>query len=96
MEKDNKFIIGDNRIYLEDDDGKIIAEVEFPEVEEGVCTITRTFVDSSLRGQGIADKITREAYDTIKAKNKKIRPDCSYAVTWFERNPEKRDIKVEE
>ena len=44
------------RIWAEDQDGKLLAEILFPS-REGKASITRTFVDDSLRGQGIAGKL---------------------------------------
>lgn len=82
----------ENRIYLEGENGKVIAEITYPENEDGVCTITHTIVDSSLQGQGVAGKLTQEAYNDMKARNKKVKPVCSYAQKWFENNPDKRDI----
>ena len=39
------------RFYMEDENGKLVAEVTFPETEPGVFTINRTYVDPSLRGE---------------------------------------------
>lgn len=41
------------RIFALDEQGKLVAEVTFP-VSEGVADIDHTFVDQSLRGQGVA------------------------------------------
>ena len=43
------------RIYAERD-GQLIAEITFPE-EDGVAVIDHTFVDGSLRGQGVAGQL---------------------------------------
>ena len=44
----------EHEIYLENEAGERIAEILFPEVEPKVYCIQRTFVDDSLRGQGVA------------------------------------------
>ena len=54
------------RIFALDADGKLLAEVTFP-AENGVATITHTFVDDSLRGQGVASQILAEAAEQIRA-----------------------------
>lgn len=36
------------------EDGKLLAEITFPTGEDGVADIDHTFVDESLRGQGVA------------------------------------------
>lgn len=81
-----------NRIFLENEEGKTIAEVTFPEVSDNKVNINRTFVDGSLRGQGVADKLLTELAAELKSKNKKALATCSYAVTWFEKHPEYEEL----
>ena len=79
------------RIWAEDEAGRVTAEVLFPE-ENGTAVITRTFVDGSLRGQGVAGLLMEAAVARIRAEGKKARPVCSYAVKWFEDHPEQSDL----
>lgn len=81
-----------NRIYLEDEEGKLIAEVTFPEIKEQLVNINHTFVDDSLRGQGIAGKLMEEVARKLKKENKKAVLTCSYAIKWFEKNKGYEDI----
>lgn len=83
-----------NAIYLMDDGDDVVAEITFPDLRDGVVAINHTYVDDSLRGQGIADKLTGAAYDSIKEQNKKCVLVCPYAVKWFSEHPEKNDIVV--
>ena len=78
------------RIYAEKD-GKLIAEITFPE-QEGVAVIDHTFVDDSLRGQGVAGQLVRAAADQIRDQGKKARAVCTYARAWFDRHPEQADL----
>lgn len=80
------FIIEQNRVYAEDEQGKLLAEITFPQVEDGVYNIEHTFVDDSLRGQGVAGKLMELAVDEIEKKKGKIAADCSYAKHWLEKN----------
>jgi predicted GNAT family acetyltransferase len=80
------YISEDARIYAKDDSGKVIAEVTFP-AENGIATIDHTFVDDSLRGQGIASYLVQMAVDKILADGNKIAATCSYAVVWLQRHP---------
>ncbi len=82
-----EFITEKDRIYATDESGGLIAEVTFPTVD-GVSVINHTFVDPSLRGQGVADKLVKLAADTIMERGDKIAAMCTYAVAWFERHPE--------
>ena len=81
-----EFIKEDGRIYSKDVNGKIIAEIEFEEVEQGVYNIYHTFVDESLRGKGVAALLVQEAVQEIKSKTGKIVASCSYAKKWLEHN----------
>lgn len=81
------FLTEKDRIYAIDPSGNVIAEVTFP-TKDGVSTIDHTFVDPSLRGEGIAGKLVKLATDKILAEGNEIAATCSYAVAWFKRHPE--------
>jgi predicted GNAT family acetyltransferase len=87
-----KFTKEPNRIFAEDENGKLLAQVTFPEVRTGVVNIDHTFVDDSLRGQGIAGSLMEEAYETIGKDGRKAVLTCPYAVRWYGEHPEKNDI----
>lgn len=80
------FIAEANRIYMADSAGKVVAEVTFPETADGEFTINRTFVDESLRGQGMASKLVQAAVDEIESRGGMVKATCSYAVKWLEKN----------
>lgn len=80
------FITEPNRIYAEDASGKLLAEITFPEIKPGICTIDHTFVDHSLRGQGIAGKLTELAVSAIQMQNKQVTATCAYAQRWLEQH----------
>ena len=89
------FNITDGRIYMNDDVGKMIAEVTFTELDDNTILVDHTFVDDSLRGKGTAGKLMLEVIDYAKTHNKKIRASCSYAVKWFDKNKnEYKDIYI--
>lgn len=81
-----EFIIENERVYTCGADGKIIAEITFPETEKGVFCIDHTFVDDSLRGQGIAGKLVELAVGKITEQQGKVTASCSYAKRWLEKN----------
>jgi len=90
------FITESERVYVTDDKEKIIAEINFPAVGTDTVDINHTFVDSSLRGQGIAAKLIEHAYNEIKRQNKRAIPTCSYVLKWFSEHEEYNDILREE
>lgn len=82
------FIYSPNKIFILDKNNKTIAEVTFPDVDENTVNINHTYVDNSLRGQGIAGKLIKAVAEQLQAQNKKAVLTCSFAIKWFERNPE--------
>jgi predicted GNAT family acetyltransferase len=74
------------RVYLEDPNGRPIAEILFPNVDKKTVNITHTWVDESLRGQGIAAKLVEEVIAQLKKSGKKAILTCPYAkaysTTW--------------
>lgn len=83
-----------NRIFLEDDKGTLLAEVTFPERQKNVVEIDHTFVSETLRGQGVASELLDAVAKKVRREGKKIIPICSYAVKWFEKNPQYADLIV--
>ncbi len=75
-------------VRLLDDQDAVLAEVTFPQVEPGIVEINHTFVDETLRGQGIAGQLMSRAVASIAASGYYARPTCSYAASWFEKHPE--------
>lgn len=86
-----KFEYEPGRIYVSDPSGDLLAEVTFP-ISGNVADINHTFVDSSLRGQGVADKLLFAAASQLRSDGRKARATCSYAVKWFEEHPEQSDL----
>ena len=80
------FIKEENRIYAEDKNNQTVAEVTFYEIEDGIYNIDHTFVDDSLRGQGIGSKLVQEAVDTIKKKGAEVQATCPFASKWLQDN----------
>ncbi|WP_326907315.1 GNAT family N-acetyltransferase [Sedimentibacter sp. MB31-C6] len=86
----------ENRIYLESSDGKCIAEITFPSISKNEVNINHTYVDTSLRGQGVANKLITALVNELKKTNKKAYATCSYAIDWFENHPEFDDLYLED
>ena len=81
-----------NQIALYHSDSSLLAEVTFPDVDSNTVNINHTFVDDSLRGQGIAGQLMKAAADQLRSEGKKAVLTCSYAINWFEKHPEYQDL----
>ncbi len=45
------YITEKNRIYLPNETGNVLAEIDFEKIDEKTYNISHTFVDDSLRGK---------------------------------------------
>lgn len=82
----------DNRIFALDENNEIIAEITFPKISDNKVDINRTFVHSSLRGQGIADELMQACVNKIQSNGFSAAASCSYAKKWFSDHPEFNNI----
>ncbi len=73
------YITEENRIYLQDENWNILAEIDFDKINEKTYNISRTFVDDSLRGQGIGSELVEKAITYLTWKWYKVSATCSYA-----------------
>lgn len=67
------------RFYILDND-KEIAEMTFSRIGQDKATINHTFVDSSYRGQGLADKLLDLTVKKLTEEHREIIPICSFAA----------------
>ncbi len=79
------------RFYIETNHTPI-AELTYVWSGNTAFTIDHTFVDGSLRGQGVAKHLLDAAVAFARRKNARIVPLCSYARVMFERDPAYRDV----
>ncbi|WP_312025921.1 GNAT family N-acetyltransferase [Listeria booriae] len=86
-----EFVKGENRFFKEDENGKLIAGVTWVPSGDSLVILDHTFVDESLRGQGIASELVEKVAETMRAEGKKIVATCPFAKAEFERKPDKYD-----
>lgn len=86
------FTYNPNQIALFHSDHNLLAEVTFPDIDENTVNIDHTYVDDSLRGQGIAGQLMEAAAEQLRSQGKKAVLTCSYAVGWFGKHPEYNDL----
>ena len=82
-----------NRFYLGDPDYPT-AEIVFEQIGEDTLSVEHTFVDESLRGQGIAEKLLDAVADHARSGHKKLSATCSYARKKLDTSEKYRDIAV--
>ena len=82
------------RVYGLDGGGRLVAEITFPCTQPGIYTIDHTFVDGSLRGQGVAGRLTEAAVASIRAQGLRLRTSCSYADKWLSEHSEHWELRA--
>lgn len=85
-------IKSDQAHYILDENNNRIAEITYVESDESFIIIDHTFVDESLRGQGIASKLVASVVEEMRKQNKKIVPHCPFAKAEFDRVPDYQSI----
>lgn len=78
-------------IFLERD-GERVAKIDYRRAASGAMEVHHTFVDESLRGQGMARKLVAEAVEHARTTDCKISPSCSAARAILQKTPEYHDV----
>ena len=85
---------GHNKFYINDEQGKQIAEIVFVPTGENLAIIEHTDVDESLKGQGIGKQLVAKVVEkTALGKNEKFIPLCPFAKHEFDKIREYDDIR---
>ncbi|MCF7926880.1 MAG: N-acetyltransferase [Candidatus Izimaplasma sp.] len=82
---------GTNRFYITDGNQEL-GEITYIFQEDDVINVNHTFVDPSLRGQGMASKLLNKIIKMARKDNLKVIPTCSYAVAKLTRSDKYNDI----
>lgn len=83
---------GNGKFYIGESEEDYTAHITFKNGGNNVIVIDHTFVDPSLRGQGIAGKLMEKVVEMAREENLKCVPVCSYAVVAFKRHKEYEDV----
>ena len=73
--------------FLKNDSGQRIAEISYVWRDPNTIIADHTWVDDSLRGQGMARKLLDRLAEFAREKSLKIIATCSYVVVMFKRDP---------
>ena len=73
-----------------------VGELNFIVKSPTVIVITRTWTDEEFRGKGIGAALVRYIAEYARKHEKKIIPQCSFAVAFFKNKPEFQDVEYKE
>lgn len=74
------------RIYLMQE-GQLLAELTYTD-EGSHYNVDHTFVDDSLRGQGVAGRLMETYQRLLEQEQQKSTATCSYAQSWSSKHKE--------
>ena len=84
---------GKRGAFFIEQDGRHVAEQTLSRGPDGkVVMIDHTEVDDTLRGQGIARKLTLATVAWARASGVKLVPVCPFAKAIFDRDPSLADV----
>jgi hypothetical protein len=83
-----EFIYENHKIYVKDNEDKLIVEATFPLYKKGVVNVDHTYVDPTLRGQGVASKLMHEVCKHAEKLGYKVVATCPYSVVWLKKHKE--------
>lgn len=88
-------IKGDSKsFWVENPAGERIAEVTFVMTGDDLAIIDHTWVDDSLRGQGVGRLLVAAVVNKMRKEHRKIIPLCPFAHKEFDTRPEYADIRA--
>lgn len=76
----------EKRKFYADVDGHE-AVIEYAKMDD-VYNLVHTYVPEELRGQGIAEKLTRGTLDEIRRQSARFLPSCPYIQSFLKKHPE--------
>lgn len=83
---------GDTGAFRVRDGQTVLAELTYRHEAPNTVTADRTFVDPSLRGQGVAGKLLDAAVEHARNAGWTIVPRCSYVASAREKREDIRDV----
>lgn len=76
----------DGRIYAENVENELMAEVTYVPMGDRKVNINHTYVNPALRGQGVAGEMLKLLAEYLRENGLKASATCSYAVSWLNKN----------
>ena len=71
------------------------AVVEYS-LEEGVITLSHTYVPGKFEGRGIGSELVKAVLDDIRTRKLQVVPQCSFIAQYIYRHPEYEDLVLKE
>ncbi len=83
---------GTNKFYVGNSENDFEAEITYQDLDGKTLVVDHTFVDPSLRGQGIARKLVDVVIEKARSEEKVIDPVCPYVKDVMTKDESTHDI----
>ena len=83
---------GKKGMFYIEDDGKVVAEMDYVWAGDQGVIIEHTQIDESLRGKSVGKQLLHRTVLFAREKNMKILPLCPFAKSVFEKTSEYNDL----
>lgn len=83
---------GDAGAFFIEGQGRRLAELSYRRSGPQRVVLVHTEVSSLLQGRGVARKLVDHAVAWARQGGTKLTPECSYARSVFDKNPDLRDV----
>jgi len=80
-----------DKIYLVDEENVKVGYVDY-RIDNGILILNKVYVLPNYQGKGYARLIMDEAVVFAQKEKYLVRPICSYAIGYFEKNPLLKDL----
>ena len=87
-----KYEIHNDRIVMRDENGKAVAQIQYPEVGKNVNEIAHIYGENSPEGRAHANLLMEMAVAEIRKNGRMLIPGCAFATHWFTKHPEEQDV----
>ena len=81
-------------VFFQEQDGQRVAEITYRWRDTKTIVADHTWVDSRLRGQGVARQMLDALVAFAREKQLKIVPQCSYVDVMFRRDASFTDVAI--
>lgn len=78
--------------FFVEGEGRRLAELTYTRSDPRTVVLVHTEVSSALQGRGVARKLVDHAVAWARRSGTRLVPECSYARSVFDRNPELADV----
>ena len=78
-----EFIKLPHSIYSKNEHGRILAEIRFPEKEQGVFNIQSPYVADEYIGSEVPGQLVEMAVESIRAQHGQIEAECPFASKYL-------------